>query len=192
MLKGKWTTSVFVICIFSASIAATAQEVIHALTGTVTSTDAPAKTITVFTNDRSGGLFKDMTDPNTPIISDKNIRAVSTSVDTFNKKGAYAIIFYYGAGDGRTAVALRNLGAGPFSRDTGTIVKIDGKNSISIANGSGAINSFRLSATTVAETDYGAVVGYKYQPHMGDRVRVTAMAVNGNATALFINTLVVN
>lgn len=192
MLKGKWTTSVFVMCMFSASIAASAQQVIHALAGTVTSIDAPAKTITVFTNDRSGGLFKDMTDPNTPIISDKNIRAVSTSVDTFNKKGAYAIIFYYGAGDGRTAVALRNLGAGPFSRDTGTIVKIDGKNSISIANGSGAINSFGLTATTVAETDYGAVVGFKYQPHMGDKVRVTAMSVKGNATALFINTLVVN
>ncbi len=192
MLKGKWTTSVFVMCIFSASIAATAQEVIHALTGTVTSIDAPAKTITVFTDNRSGGLFKDMTNPNTPIISDKNIRAVSTSIDTFKKKGAYAIIFYYGAGDVRTAVALRNLGAGPFSKNTGTIVAVDGKNSISIANGSGAIDSFRLTATTVAETEYGAVVGNKYQSHKGDKVRVTAMAVNGDATALFINTLVVN
>jgi hypothetical protein len=35
-------------------------------------------------------------------------------------------------------------------------------------------------------------IGPKYQHHKGDKVRMTATAVNGSATALFINTLVAN
>jgi len=190
MLKGKFKPCILAACILFVSVAATAQEVVHALTGTVTSIDAAAKTITVYTDNRSEGLFKDMTNSNTPIEFDKNIRADATAADTFKKKGTYVIVFYYGGGDTRTAVALRSLGAGPFSKDTGTVVKIEGKKSISITDESGAIKSFNLTSNTVAETGSGAVIGARYQPHKGDKVRVTATAVNGSATALLINTLI--
>jgi hypothetical protein len=179
-------------CFLFVSVAATAQEVIHALTGTVVSIDVSAKTITVYTDNHSERLFRDMTNPNTPIDFDKNVRAISTSVDSFNKKGTYAIIFYYGEGDTRTAVALRNLGAGPFSKDTGTIVKVKGKDSISLVDGSGSIKSFEVTSETVAETGYGAVSRSKYQPHKGDKIRVTASVVDGSETALFINSLLTN
>jgi hypothetical protein len=100
------------------------------------------------------------------------------------------IVFYFGGGDVRTAVALRSLGAGPFTKNTGTVVKIEGKNSISVVDESGSLKSFKITSNTVAETEFGAVIGPKYQPHKGDKVRVTATAVNGSTTALFINTLV--
>jgi len=192
MMKEILKTCLLAACFLLVSDAATAQEVVHALTGTVTSIDASAKTITVYTDNRSEGFFKDMTNSNTPIEFDKDIRANATAVDSFKMKGAYVIVFYFGGGGVRTAVALRSLGAGPFSKDTGTVVKIEGKNSISITDESGAIKSFKLTSNTVAETEYGAVIGAKYQPHKGDKVRVTATAVNGSATALLINTLVAN
>jgi len=124
MLKGKFKPCILAACILFVSVAATAQEVVHALTGTVTSIDAAAKTIAIYTDNRSEGFFKDMTNSNTPIEFDKDIRAHATTVDSFKMKNAYVIVFYFGGGDVRTAVALRSLGAGPFSKDTGTVVKI--------------------------------------------------------------------
>jgi hypothetical protein len=190
MMKGNLKACILAACFVFVSLSATAQEVVHALTGSVVSIEASAKTIGVYTDSHSESTFKDMTNPNTPIDFDKNIRTIATSADTFNTKGAYVIVFYYGGGDERTAVALRGLGSGPFSKDTGTIVKIEGRNSISLADGSGSIKSFKLTSNTVAETDYGAVIGSKYQPHQGDKIRVTASVVNGNEVALFINSLV--
>jgi len=192
MMKEILKTCLLAACFLLVSDAATAQEVVHALSGTVTSIDTSAKTITVYTDNRSEGFFKDLTNPKTPIEFDKDIRASATAVDSFKMKGAYVIVFYFGGGDVRTAVALRSLGAGPFSKDTGTIVKIGGKNSISIADESGALKSFKLTSNTVAETVYGAMIGSKYQPHKGDKVRVTAAVVNGSKTALLVNTLVAN
>jgi hypothetical protein len=192
MMKEILKTCLLAACFLLVSDAATAQEVVHALSGTVTSIDSSAKTITVFTDNRSEGFFKDLTNPKTPIEFDKDIRASATAVDSFKMKGAYVIVFYFGEDDVRTAVALRSLGAGPFSKDTGTIVKIGGKNSISIADESGALKSFKLTSNTVAETVYGAMIGSKYQPHKGDKVRVTAAVVNGSKTALLVNTLVAN
>jgi hypothetical protein len=192
MMKGNLKAGILTACFLFVSLSTTAQEVVHALTGSVVSIEASAKTIGVYTDSHSESTFKDMTNPNTPINFDKNIRTIATSADSFNTKGAYVIVFYYGGGDERTAVALRGLGRGPFSQDIGTIVKIEGRNSISVADGSGSIKSFKLTSNTVAETDYGAVIGSKYQPHQGDKIRVTASVVNGNEVALFINSLVAN
>jgi hypothetical protein len=192
MMKGNLKAGILATCFLFVSLSTTAQEVVHALTGSVVSIEASAKTIGVYTDSHSESTFKDMTNPNTPINFDKSIRTIATSADTFNTKGAYVIVFYYGGGDERTAVALRGLGPGPFSQDTGTIVKIEGRNSISVADGSGSIKSFKLTPNTVAETDYGAVIGSNYQPHQGDKIRLTASVVNGNEVALFINSLVAN
>jgi hypothetical protein len=192
MMKGNLKAGILATCFLFVSLSTTAQEVVHALTGSVVSIEASAKTIGVYTDSHSESTFKDMTNPNTPINFEKSIRTIATSADTFNTKGAYVIVFYYGGGDERTAVALRGLGPGPFSQDIGTIVKIEGRKSISVADGSGSIKSFKLTSNTVAETDYGAVIGSKYQPHQGDKIRVTASVVNGNEVALFINSLVAN
>jgi hypothetical protein len=191
-MKGNLKAGILATCFLFVSLNTTAQEVVHALTGSVVSIEASAKTIGVYTDSHSESTFKDMTNPNTPINFDKSIRTIATSADTFNTKGAYVIVFYYGGGDERTAVALLGLGPGPFSQDTGTIVKIDGRNSISVADASGSIKSFKLTPNTVAETDYGAVIGSKYQPHQGDKIRLTASVGNGKEVALFINSLVAN
>src|SRR5215469_8157863 len=124
-------------CVFAGSlgsIAAPAQQVVHALTGTVSQVDDRSKT-----------------------------------------KGAYVIVFYYGDNDDRAAVALKNLGAGPFTSTEGAVVKFESKaHSISIKDSAGAVQTFKITDQTVAEGYMGAVDGYKFQPQKGDQVRVVA------------------
>ena len=167
---------------------ATGQEVIHALTGTVSSIDPAAKTITVYTDNQSKGVFKDLTNQQKDVRFDKKVRAVATSADAFNKKGAYVIVYYFGDGTVRTTVGLRNLGAGPFTRSSGTVAKFDSKeHSISIKEQSGVVDSFKVTSDTVAETDTGVTEGLKYHPEKGDQVQVIATGANGTAIAQFID-----
>jgi hypothetical protein len=180
----------FVGCFGLASAAATAQEVVHALTGTVKNINLAAKTIMIATDDGSVGTFKDLTNPEIRIDFDKRIRAGATEVDSFNTKGAYVIVFYFGEGNMRTAVAVRSLGSGPFVKSNGMVTKFDGRaHLLSIQEGSGKVESFRTDADTVADTGLGIVEGFKFQPQKDEQVQVVATVVNGAATALFVSAM---
>jgi len=190
MLRGILKTFVLVGCVSSASALASAQQVVHAVSGTVNNINLSQKTISVITDDGSGGTFKELTDSKTPVDFDKTLRADATAVDAFNKKQTCVIVYYFGEGDVRTAIALRDIGPGPFKKVNGQVVKFEGKNhSISIKDQSGAVASFRITESTVADTGMGAVKGLKFEPGKGDQVRVISTDVNGTATVLFIKSL---
>ena len=189
-MRNTLKTLILVGCISSVAIAATAQEVVHALTGTVRSIDPAGKTITIFTDNHSEGIFKELTNPNLKIDFDKKLRTDASTVDTFKGQGTYVIVFYFGDGDVRTAVALRKLGSGPFTNNLGTVVRLDGReHQLFIKNKSGLVQSFKISSDTVAETDIGVVNGFKFQPQRDAPVRVVATMVNGTPTALFVRTM---
>jgi hypothetical protein len=193
MLSGFVRFSLIVACFSLTSLAATAQQVVHALAGTVTSINPNAKTITVKTDDGSEGLFKDLINSKTSIQFDPNIRTDATAASDFKNSGVRVIVYYFGNGDVRTVVALRSLGSGPFTITTGTVAGLEsGAHTISIKDKSGVVQAFTITSNTVVETGMGAREGFSFQPQKGDRVRVTAATVNGIATAQFINTLVVD
>jgi len=190
MGRGIRNTFVLVGCFSFACGLAVAQEVVHALSGTVNNVNLAAKTITVLTDDGSGGTFKAMTDSKTPVEFDKTLRADAIAADAFKKKETRVIVYYFGYSDVRTAVALRDLGPGPFKKVSGEVVKFEGRDhSISIKDQSGAIASFKITQSTVADTGMGAVEGFKFEAGKGDQVRVISTDVNGTATALFIKSL---
>jgi hypothetical protein len=167
-----------------------AQEIIHALTGTVSAINANTKTLTVLQDSGSQGVFQSLTNPKTRISFDKRVEAETTAASAFDKQGAYAIIFYFGADDNRTVVAVKSLGTGPFSSTTGTVTKFDGHgHSLTVQDASGAEQTFKIDPQTVAETDLGAVGGEKFDAHKGDSVRIVSSQVNGAATALFVRDL---
>jgi Cu/Ag efflux protein CusF len=177
-------------CLICVSTPSSAQEIIHALTGTVSAIDASTKTITVLQDSGSQGTFQALTNPKTRIAFDKKIEAETTAAGSFDKKGAYAIIFYFGADDNRTVVAVKSLGAGPFSSTTGTVTKFDPHaHSLTVQDTAGAEQIFRIDAQTIAETGMGAVEGPKFDVHNGDHVRVVSSQVNGAATVLFVRAL---
>jgi hypothetical protein len=188
MLRIVLSSCIVVGCLSLTATVVTAQEVIHALTGTVSSIDRAAKTITVYTDNHSEGLFKDLTGPQERVEFDKKVRADATAADTFNRKGAYVIVYYFGDSNVRTTVGLRNIGSGPFTRSSGAVEKFEGKeHSISIKGQSGVVESFKITSDTVAETDTGVTEGLKFHPQKGDQVQVVATVANGSATALSIN-----
>lgn len=187
MLKASVRTFLFWGCLVSVSVPVAAQEVIHALTGTVSSIDDATKTITVFKDSGSTGVFAVMSNPKTRIAFDKKIEAESTAADAFKKSGAYVIVFYFGDIENPTVAALKSLGTGPFTSLVGKVEKFESReHSISVADTSGKVQTFKIDANTVAETDFGVEEGLKFHAQAGDQVRVVGATVDGNPTAMFL------
>ena len=171
----------------SVSLSATAQEVVHALTGTVSAIDAASKTVTLLHDGGGTIVFKDMTTGKGPSSLDKRIHVETTAADTFKKTGAYVIVFYYGQEDSRAVVALKSLGDGPFTSASGTVTKFEGHDhSITVTDESGAPQTFKITDDTVGEGGFGVVNGLKFQVQKGDRVRIVGSTAGGGQTALFI------
>jgi hypothetical protein len=177
-------------CFLPTSPAATAQEVIHALVGTVSSIDSTEKTIVVKTDDGFEGRFKDIMNPRRKIVWDKNARTDAAASNSFKKTGERVIVYYFGVGDSRTIVALRSLGPGTVTKTAGKVVSFDKRSRLlSITNQSGEAESFEIASDTVVDTEMGAVAGLEFRPAKDDPVRVTAAVVNGTRTALFISAM---
>jgi len=187
MLKFMVNTGILAGCISLTTVAVPAQAVVHALSGTISTVDSTAKTITVITDDGSGGTFKEMTDTKTAIEFEKALRAGSTPAAAFKDQQGRVIVFYFGGGEIRTAVALRDLGPGPFNVTTGTVAAYDkGNHSLSIKSTSGTEESFKIVSGTVADVEMGATQGFKFEADKGNQVRVVSTSQNGVQTAMFI------
>jgi rhodanese-related sulfurtransferase len=173
-------------CLGFTASQAMAQQVVHALTGTVSSINSASKTISVFQDNGTQGDFSDGTDSKARLSIDKRVTFDSTSGDAFKKTGAYVVVLYYGGDSDRTAVALKNLGSGPFTSVTGTVVKFDSKKTIQVLDSSGETQNFKIAQDTIGEGYMGAVDGYKLQAQKGDKVRIVGSKEDGGLTALFV------
>ncbi|MFZ0392855.1 MAG: hypothetical protein WCF17_20770 [Terracidiphilus sp.] len=163
------------------------QEVIHALTGTISAINGSDKTITVFQDTGARAVFDEMVNHKTAIAFDKKIAAETTAATAFDKQGAYAIIFYYGDNDDRTVVAVKSLGPGPFASITGSVTKMDNHDhTITLKDESGAEHTYRIDAGSVAEGYGGVIPGLKFQAERGDQVRVVSSSESGEQVALFL------
>jgi hypothetical protein len=178
-------TCVVACCI---SVPCSAQEIIHALTGTVSDIDTAGKTITVFQDSGSQPVvYRQLNNPKARISFDKHIQPETVSATQFDKQGAYVIVFYFGGDSDRTVVALESLGSGPFQSTRGTVTHYDGRgHTVTIQDESGKPQTFKIVDKTVAESGMGAVDGASFHADKGDRVRIVSSIENGEATALFL------
>lgn len=170
--------------------AAIAQEMVHALTGTVSAIDHSSNTITLFQDTGSKSTFNVSSSPSTRISFDKRIEEQATAANHFQKQGSYVILFYYGMDPNRTAVAVKALGQGPFSSTKGEVADWNDHNNTLVVNGQdGKKHSFKVLTKTVVETYAGAVNGSEFHPDKGDHVRVVSATRNGSPIALFVRTM---
>ena len=182
-------------CLLAASCAclpvlASSQEVVHALTGTISSINSASKTITVFQDNGNRGTFNEMGDAKTRLSFDKKVAQETVNAASFTDQGAYAIVFYYGMVENPTVVAVKALGKGPFASSEGTITSFNAHDhSLSITDQSGTVSTFKLAADSVAEGSTGAVEALKLQARKGDHVRIVSATVDGSPTALFVRDL---
>lgn len=190
MLRNCLRMGVFVGVVLAIVCPVPAQEIVHALTGTVSSIDASGQTITLFQDGGARSTFKVMSSTAQRISFDKRVADDTTAVKEFRKRGAYVILFYFGINENRTAVALQSLGDGPFSSTSGKVKNFDRhKGALTVVGGDGKQHSFKLNERTVAETYAGAVDGSELHAEKGAHVRVVSAMENGTPTVLFIRQL---
>ena len=190
MSKSYQRIGVFACALLVLACPAVGQEIVHALTGTVSNIDPANKTITLFQDTGSKSTFNVMSSPTTRISFDKRIEENSTTAKDFQKQGSYAILFYYGMDPNRTAVAVKGLGQGPFSSTKGEVTTWNDHNKTLVVTGNdGKKHSFKVETQTVAETYAGAVNGSDFHPEKGDHVRVVSAVRNGGPIALFIRAM---
>jgi len=164
-----------------------AQEIVHALCGTVSSINPAAKTITLFQDSGSPATFSIKSTSGTRIAFDKKVANEVTPANEFQKQGAYVILFYYGVQENPTAVALKALGSGPFSSTTGEVTDWNGHtHTISVRGKDGSTHLFKFAPQTVAETYQGVIDGSRFDVNKGEHVRLVSSTDNGTPTVLFI------
>lgn len=187
MLKSCLGVCVCVASLFLATREGVSQEIVHALTGSVSSISSANGTITLLLDSGSQSTFKVMSSPKTRIAFDKKVAEDTVAANGFGKQGAYVIVFYFGDEDDRTAVAVKSLGTGPFSSINGEVAKWNGHDhTLSVSDKDRVEHSFKVGAQTVAETYMGVVDGSKFDIDKGDRVRLVTSMKNGTPTVLFI------
>jgi hypothetical protein len=191
MRKHSLKFSLFIAVFSCLCLPISAQEVVHALTGKLTSVNPATKTISVDTDDGSEGVFKVLTDKSIPLDFNKEVKDVSTPAADFSKAKAtektQILVFYIGDDAQRTAVAVEDLGAGPFQKTVGTIVNFDRHSHIlTVKDSKGAVEPFHLGPKTVAEGTDGVELADRFEAHRGDQIRVIGSSANGTLNALFI------
>ena len=166
---------------------ANAQYAIHVLSGTVTSVNHAAGMIAMDANDGTKANFSTAVPSNASFQFDGKIRAETVSPTKFDGVGHQVLIFYYGVGVERTAVALKDLGEGEFTSSLGIVSEFD-KHSrmLTITVPSSEPESFYVEDNAVADTAEGVIEGRKFNPHKGVQARVVASLEGGKETAVFV------
>ena len=165
-----------------------AQQSVHALSGTVTSINSKISMIEIDTDDGTSGHFRLIQKSDGSINFDKAVSSDATAADKFTTKGSHVIVYYFGVGTVRTAVALHDLGDGSVETNTGTVVKLNRHDRLlTIKNSEGTELSYQLDPKTVADTAGGVSQGLKFDFSKGASVRVIAATpATGSSTALLI------
>ncbi len=189
MRRGFLHVGLFMGALSLTAAVASAQQIVHALTGKVTAVYPASKTIMIETDDGSQGIF-DVLSQNVSMSFEKNVKAMTIPAALFTKADCQVVVFFFGQDTARTVVAVEDLGSGPLANDTGTVVKVDKHaHLLTIKCEKGEEQTFHIDAKTLADASYGVMEGQKFSPDKGAKVRVTSSGPAGSATALFIREL---
>ncbi len=160
------------------------QMIVHAMTGTIRSV-----TTTELTATADGQTENFVVAPRShPSLSfDKELREDSTPIADFHKSDIFAVIYYYGGSEDRTAVAVKDLGAGPFARTTGTVSHFDRHNRrLTIKTADGKTEDLVVGEKAVVDAGMSAEPGRKVDPPSGSYVRATSVQKNDAQTVVFL------
>ena len=187
MLKHLSALGLTAIISLAVPVAAHAQMVVHAVSGTVKSVDSKAKTMTVAVDQGSDMQFK-MQSGNPPaLMFDSELRGDAVDASKFNGVGDFVVVYFYGFDTDRTAVAVKDFGKGQLEKLTGTVTAYDKhKHTLAVRTSDGKTQTFPLDNKAVVDTGMGLEAGRKFDPSKGENIRVTATDANGKNVAVFI------
>lgn len=173
--------------IFCTSLSA--QMVVHAMSGTVKAINPQAKTMDITIDSGDTSEFNLPGAGKVNIDFDKALESDSVNPDKFQQIGDFVVVYYYGYDNNRTAVAVKDLGKGPFEKIEGSVTNYDKHDrTMTVKDGSGKSASFVLSDHLVVDTGESVAPGRNFGPHKGDYVRVTYTTSGDKNTAVFLRT----
>jgi hypothetical protein len=166
---------------------ASAQMVVHAVSGMVKTINAKARTMDVAVENGTMSEFKLPTDAKVTLDFDNALRSDSVEASKFEHVGDFVVVYYYGYDDDRTAVAVKDLGAGPYHKIEGTVASYDKHDhTMMVKDDGGKSESFALNDHLVVDRGISVDSGRGYSPHKGDHVVVTYMPAGAKNSAVFI------
>jgi hypothetical protein len=165
-----------------------AQEIVHATTGTITDGSQVKDSLTIQTPDQSAEVFQVKQALSTPVSFDKVLREKSETVDKLSKGRTHVIVYYFGYSP-QTVVAVRDLGT-KVQNVNGTVTHVDkSQHTITIHAESGTDSVCYVDSDTAVETANGVMGGNKYSVKKGDKISAVCTDETGKDTAEFIQML---
>jgi len=175
-------------CLLLTGRTASAQEVIHALSGKVASSSPAGKSVSLLLDDGSKRTFEVTSGSHAPSSLERALEAKAIPASGLGKPGDPVILFYYGVGDQCTAVAYKDAPAAPASQMFGVVTQFERKQHLLTVVGAGSQKEqIALPEQTVVETPEGVIDGLQFRPSKGDHLEVIWSQANGQPTALFIS-----
>jgi hypothetical protein len=170
---------------------ASAQMVVHAMSGMVKAINANSKTMDVAVDNGTTSEFKLPNDAKVSLDFDNALRSDSVDASKFEHIGDFVVVYYYGYDNDLTAVAVKDLGAGPFEKIEGTVTKYDKHDrTVTIQDDGGKSETFTLDEHMVVDSGMGVDSGRSYGPHKGDHISVTYRKNGDTNTTVFIRAAV--
>lgn len=171
--------------VFCAS--AGAQMVVHAVSGMVKVVNNDSKTMILTEDNGDVSIFKLPSDAKVTLDFDKALLSDSVEASKFGHVGNYVVVYYYGYDNDRTAVAVKDLGTGPFQKFEGTVMSFD-KHTRTMAakDDGGKSETFALDEHLIVDSGVTVASGRGYDPHKGYHVIVTYSQTGDKNSAVFI------
>ncbi|HXZ81934.1 MAG TPA: hypothetical protein VEG30_18540 [Terriglobales bacterium] len=173
----------------TAGLQALAQDVVHAVDGTVKRVDKDAKTITVDTAEGTEHVFKYTSHTAVESFDDagKLTKKGVGEAAVGAKDGAHVVVHYTEKGVDKTAVAVRDFGKADAHVAKGTVTRVDkAAHTIVIKGEDGAEKTFHLSKDASVDTEHGVVRGADYVGKEGEHVTVHYTKIGGDDVVHFL------
>jgi hypothetical protein len=169
-----------------------AQDVVHAVAGTVTKVDKTAKTIAIKAFDGSEQVFKYTERTGIRASAESEHAAKMGALDTYfaGKEGTHVVVRYMGRAADKTATLVQDFGKETMKMGKGTITHVDrAARTLAVKTDAGAEETYKLGSDAVVETDHGVVKGSRYAAKEGDKVAVHYTEDAGNKVVHFFQKL---
>ena len=183
--KPGFATMIFSLTVFCASSGA--QMVVHAVSGVVKAINPDSKTMDVTVEGGATSQFKLPSKAKVTLDFDKALQSDSVEASAFQHVGNFVVVYYYGFDNDRTAVAVKDLGAGTFLKAEGTVVSFDKhSHTMTVKDDGGKPETFALDDHLVVDSGMSVSGGRSFDPHKGYHVTVTYTQAGDKNSAVFI------
>ena len=176
MTRFRWFPKLFLlVCAMAFVNSVQAQDVIHAVAGSVTRLDNAGKTIAIKTADGSEEVFR--YSEHTVVRGSQAVSHIAKmgAVESYfaGKEGTRVVVRYIGEGADKTATLVDDFGKTTLKAGRGTVTHVDrAAHTVAIKTDDGAEATYSFGSDAVVETDHGVVRGTRYVAKEGDKVVV--------------------